>query len=70
MPRPLSLPRPDDLAVAVAETDGDQALVAAAQRDRRAFASLYLRYLESVYGYCHRRLGTKEAAEDATESDR
>ena len=66
MPRPLSLPPPDELAIAVEDTDGDQALVIAAQRDPRAFAPLYLRYVDAVYGYCHRRLGTKEVAEDAT----
>jgi RNA polymerase sigma factor (sigma-70 family) len=66
MPRPLSLSPTEGLAVAVEDIDGDQALVVAAQRDPRAFAPLYLRYVEAVYGYCHRRLGTKEAAEDAT----
>ena len=45
---------------------GDAALVAPAVRDRRAFAPLYARYAEPVYRYCYRRLGTKEAAEDAT----
>jgi RNA polymerase sigma-70 factor (ECF subfamily) len=66
MPHPLSLPLLDELPVAVADTDGDQVLVAAAQQDPRAFASLYLRYVAPVYGYCQRRLGTQEAAEDAT----
>lgn len=41
-------------------------LVARARNDRRAFASLYRRYVGPVYGYCVRRLGGKEAAEDAT----
>lgn len=66
MPRPLSLSPPRELANAVEASDGDQALVVAAQRDPRAFAPLYLRYVEPVYGYFQRRLGTKEAAEDAT----
>src|SRR4051794_25091766 len=66
MPRPSSLSPLSELAVTVAETATDQALVVAAQRDPRAFASLYLRYVALVYAYCHRRLGTKEAAEDAT----
>ncbi len=56
---------------AVATTDGDDAaaeaaLVARARVDRRAFAPLYERYLDPVYRYCHRRLGNREAAEDAT----
>ncbi len=46
--------------------DDDAALVLAAQRDPRAFSHLYLRYVDPVYRYCYRRLGTKEAAEDAT----
>jgi RNA polymerase sigma factor (sigma-70 family) len=41
-------------------------LVAAAQRNRAAFAPLYARYARPVYRYCYRRLGSHEAAEDAT----
>ena len=41
-------------------------LVERAQWDRRAFAPLYRHYVAPVYGYCYHRLGTKEAAEDAT----
>ena len=49
------------------ETDaGDVALVAAAQADPQAFAALYERYLRPVYRYCYLRMGTREAAEDAT----
>ena len=70
MSRSLSLPLPQsgtgDLVVHVEPADGDAALVAAAQRDPRAFAPLYLRYVDPVYAYCHRRLGSREAAEDAT----
>jgi RNA polymerase sigma-70 factor, ECF subfamily len=44
--------------------DGD--LVACAKLDPRAFEPLYLRYIDLVYGYCYRRLGCREAAEDAT----
>jgi RNA polymerase sigma-70 factor (ECF subfamily) len=43
----------------------DEALVAAAVGDRAAFAPLYRRYVDPVYRYC-RRLGSREAAEDAT----
>jgi len=34
--------------------------------DPRAFAELYLRYVAAVHHYCYRRLGSIEAAEDAT----
>ncbi|MFT4041415.1 MAG: sigma factor, partial [Thermomicrobiales bacterium] len=44
----------------------DHDLVARAQRgDRAAFAALYDRYLNGVYRYCYRLLGSREAAEDA-----
>ena len=41
-------------------------LVARAQCDPQAFAALYDRYFEPVYRYCYHRLGSREAAEDAT----
>ena len=41
-------------------------LVAQAKHDRHAFSLLYHRYVEDVYRYCYRRLGSKEEAEDAT----
>ena len=41
-------------------------LVTLANQDRRAFAALYNRHVAAVYGYCYRRLGSREAAEDAT----
>jgi len=44
----------------------DAVLAAAAASDPRAFAPLYERYLDAVYRYCYRRLGSREAAEDAT----
>jgi RNA polymerase sigma-70 factor (ECF subfamily) len=44
----------------------DAELVARAQADRQAFAVLYRRYLDPVHQYCYRRLGSREAAEDAT----
>jgi RNA polymerase sigma-70 factor, ECF subfamily len=46
--------------------DDEAELVAAAQHDRSAFAPLYDRYARQVYRYCYRRLGSHEAAEDAT----
>lgn len=50
------------------ERDGvsDAELVALAQGDPRAFAHLYTRYLDPIHRYCYRRLGSREAAEDAT----
>jgi RNA polymerase sigma-70 factor, ECF subfamily len=52
------------------DPDGSDAeLVAQArQGDARAFALLYRRYLDRVYDYCRHRLGTREAAEDATQT--
>jgi RNA polymerase sigma-70 factor, ECF subfamily len=44
----------------------DADLVAGAQADRQAFALLYRRYLDPVHQYCYRRLGSREAAEDAS----
>jgi RNA polymerase sigma factor (sigma-70 family) len=44
----------------------DALLVARAQRDPAAFAPLYEAYFDPVYRYCYHRLGSWEAAEDAT----
>ena len=44
----------------------EAALVARAKRDRHAFAPLYAAYFDRVYAYCWRRLGSAEAAADAT----
>jgi RNA polymerase sigma-70 factor (ECF subfamily) len=44
----------------------DETLVRLAKSDRAAFAPLYDRYVDAVYRYCRRRLGSREAAEDAT----
>ena len=57
-------PRP---AAAPGRIDRDLADVRAAQRDRAAFATLYRRYLDRVYGYCFYLLGDHHDAEDATE---
>jgi RNA polymerase sigma factor (sigma-70 family) len=46
--------------------DDDVRLVAAVQRNRAAFAPLYQQYARPIYRYCYRRLGSHEAAEDAT----
>ena len=51
----------------VVEADfSDAELVALAKADLRQFALLYARYLDPVHRYCYRRLGSREAAEDAT----
>lgn len=47
--------------------DGDLPDVRAAQANRAAFAILYRRYLDPVYGYCFYLLGDHHDAEDATE---
>jgi RNA polymerase sigma-70 factor (ECF subfamily) len=47
--------------------DADLADVLAAQADRAAFATLYRRYLDRVYGYAFYQLGDHHDAEDATE---
>ena len=39
--------------------------IRAAQRDPDAAATIYATWFDPVYRYCHRRLGTTEAAEDA-----
>lgn len=44
----------------------DARLVARARDDPAAFALLYDRYVGPIYSYCHVRLGSREAAEDAT----
>ena len=48
------------------DLEDEGVLVERARHDRRAFAPLYRRYAGPVYGYCHHRLGSREAAEDAT----
>jgi RNA polymerase sigma-70 factor (ECF subfamily) len=57
---PLAVARPAEPG------DRDAELVARARHDRKAFAALYDRYLDAIYRYCYVRLGTREAAEDAT----
>ncbi|MFN8591048.1 MAG: sigma-70 family RNA polymerase sigma factor [Thermomicrobiales bacterium] len=47
-------------------TSADGDLVAQALVDARAFGALYDRYVDDIYGYCALRLGSREAAEDAT----
>jgi RNA polymerase sigma-70 factor (ECF subfamily) len=47
--------------------DPDLPAVHAAQADRAAFATLYRRYLDRVYGYAFYQLGDHHDAEDVTE---
>jgi RNA polymerase sigma-70 factor (ECF subfamily) len=64
--------RSESPATALPSSDpggSDAELVAEArQGDPRAFALLYRRYVDRVYDYCRHRLGTREAAEDATQT--
>lgn len=53
-------------AIEPAVTDQDEAAVETALANPAAFAVLYRRYATDVYRYCYRRLGDREAAEDAT----
>jgi RNA polymerase sigma-70 factor (ECF subfamily) len=49
--------------------DTDAVLVSQArQGDTQAFALLYRRYVAKVYDFAHHRLGSREAAEDATQT--
>jgi len=48
------------------ETKSDAILAQEATHDPNAFATLYLRYANQVFRHCYRRLGNREAAEDAT----
>jgi RNA polymerase sigma-70 factor (ECF subfamily) len=48
------------------QSASDADLVAMARYDRQGFALIYARYLDPVHRYCYRRLGSREAAEDAT----
>jgi RNA polymerase sigma-70 factor (ECF subfamily) len=49
-----------------ARRDEERELALRARTDRAAFGQLYDRYLTAIHGYCFRRLGSREAAEDAT----
>ncbi|MFN8590311.1 MAG: sigma-70 family RNA polymerase sigma factor [Thermomicrobiales bacterium] len=62
----LSSPPSRDFPAMPGIEDEDVHLVALAKGDPRAFAPLYRRYFDPVYRYCYRRLGSPEAAADAT----
>ncbi len=59
-PMPFSLPRTTERS--------DRELVEDALRDPEAFLEIFTRYKDPVHRYCHRRLGNREAAEDATQT--
>lgn len=40
--------------------------IACARQDPRAFAPLYERYVDAIFGYCYRRTSDREAAADLT----
>lgn len=46
--------------------DPEHAEILHAQRDPHAFAPLYQRYVDAVFGYCYRRTSDQEAAADLT----
>ncbi|HEY7030472.1 MAG TPA: sigma-70 family RNA polymerase sigma factor [Thermomicrobiales bacterium] len=57
---------PEVIEVAPTTADDEATLVAAARVAPCAFASLYRRHVDPIYRFCYRRLGAREAAEDAT----
>jgi RNA polymerase sigma-70 factor, ECF subfamily len=58
---------PNDARRPAPTGDPDLPAVLAAQADQAAFATLYRRYLDRVYGYAFYQLGDHHDAEDATE---
>lgn len=50
----------------VSELEIERVLVAAAKRDPREFGALYERYVDRIYRYAYRRVGTHHEAEDIT----
>ncbi len=64
----ISFPLPQLSVIDVSDETGqsDLASVERAKQDPGAFAELYGRYLDPVCQYCFRRLGSREAGEDAT----
>lgn len=65
---PLSLSSRQTPVQEVLTGDGrtDSELVERARTDPEAFATLYLRYVDSIYAHCYWRLRDRDAAEDAT----
>ncbi len=61
---------PDDPVVPDGDVDDvdaqDRRTLLAAQHDLRAFAPIYQRYHQAIFGYCVRRLRDRDLAADAT----
>jgi RNA polymerase sigma-70 factor (ECF subfamily) len=53
------------LSVAATVDDGEVIRIVS-RHDPDTFATLYRQHVDPIYRFCYRRLGTKEAAEDAT----
>jgi len=49
-----------------APAESDAVLAEAARRNPAAFSPLYHRYVRQIYHFCYVRLGSQQAAEDAT----
>ena len=64
--RACSSTTPADAASHVGAAADDAVLVLAAQTSPDAFTFLYDRYVERIHRYCYLKLGTRDAAEDAT----
>lgn len=63
----MRLPLSRSIPVEQAQRHNDDVLLVAAARVNCAdFAPLYARYVGAIYRYCHARLQSREAAEDAT----
>lgn len=58
--------RPNSGEALPAYGDDDTELVLRARETPEAFEQLYRRYVDAIHRYCYRRLGSREAAEDAT----
>jgi RNA polymerase sigma-70 factor (ECF subfamily) len=59
-------PRQPHASAADVERDAEELAIAQrALADLRAFSPLYDRYLDPIHSHCYRRLGSREAAEDA-----
>lgn len=59
--------QPNDPATATHDAAGDErAIVRRARHQPEAFAPLYERYVDAVFGYCYRRTSDREAAADLT----
>jgi len=56
----------DEISLVWLSDEDDRTLAQRAATDRECFGILYDRYVDRIYGFCYRRLQTRDAAEDAT----